>query len=252
MPADVALILVPFGFTGLESEIYTFLLQESPATGYRIAQAIGKPSANTYKAIETLQQKGAILVDEAKNRLCRAVPSGELLACLARDFEWRRADAELRLANLSSNSADDRIYSLRSRSQVIERARHMIAAAQSTILLSCSAHFSHQLGDSLRGAALRRVRAFVACEEPVAIAGAKSIVSSRAGTLDDMRLVTDGAEHLFALFESGREEVVQAIWTCSSYLSVCAYRGLAAEMMLLGMLPPSVEETETHKRLLKN
>ena len=45
------------GFTELESRIYIFLLEESPATGYRIAQAIEKPVANTYKAIELLYYK---------------------------------------------------------------------------------------------------------------------------------------------------------------------------------------------------
>ena len=66
--------LVPFGFTALESEIYVFLLGESPATGYRVAQGINKPAANTYKAIQTLQSKGAILVEEGSSRFCRAVP----------------------------------------------------------------------------------------------------------------------------------------------------------------------------------
>jgi len=57
--SPAAELLVPFGFTNLESEIYVFLLGESPATGYRIAQAIGKPAANTYKAIESLRlEKG--------------------------------------------------------------------------------------------------------------------------------------------------------------------------------------------------
>ena len=61
--------LVSFGFTALESEIYVFLLSHSPATGYRVAQGINKPAANTYKALQTLQSKGAILVEESANRM---------------------------------------------------------------------------------------------------------------------------------------------------------------------------------------
>src|SRR5690348_5292210 len=107
---DASQILVPFGFTGLESEIYAFLLKESPATGYRIAQAIGKAAANTYKAIEGLQQKGAVLIEEGASRSCRAVPPDELLARLTRDFEWRRAEAEILLSRINSESSDDRVY----------------------------------------------------------------------------------------------------------------------------------------------
>ncbi|MDO8629132.1 MAG: helix-turn-helix domain-containing protein, partial [Phycisphaerales bacterium] len=66
--------LVPLGFTPLEGEVYAILVAESPATGYRVAQAIGKPVANTYKAIESLERKGAIVVDDGESRLCRAVP----------------------------------------------------------------------------------------------------------------------------------------------------------------------------------
>ncbi|HTQ09269.1 MAG TPA: helix-turn-helix domain-containing protein [Fimbriimonadaceae bacterium] len=249
MQADVALILVPFGFTGLESEIYTFLLQESPATGYRVAQAIGKPSANTYKAIESLQQKGAVLVDESKNRLCRAVPPGELLARLTRDFEWRRAEAELRLSNLDTNSVDDRVYGLRARNQVIERARHMIAAARSVVLLSCSAHVVNQLRDLLAFLPTRDVRLFVACDEPLGIDGANSIVNSRPESFDDIRLISDAAEYLFAFLKPGRDEVQQAVWSRSPYLSVSAYRGLAAEFVLFGLLPPSVQDTPGYTAL---
>src|ERR1043166_2874013 len=122
MPADISQTLIPFGFTRLESEIYTFLLRESPATGYRVAQALKKAAANTYKAIESLQQKGAVLVEEGASRSCRAVPSDELLARLTRDFEWRRAEAELRLAELNSNATDERVYGLRSRSPRVDRA----------------------------------------------------------------------------------------------------------------------------------
>src|SRR3974377_860031 len=79
--------LTDFGFTDLEAEVYVFLLQEWPAPGYRGAHALGKPVANTYKAIESLQNKGAILVDEGANRLCRAVPAEELLSQLERNFQ---------------------------------------------------------------------------------------------------------------------------------------------------------------------
>ena len=77
-------VLSELGFTNLEAEIYAFLLQESPVTGYRIAQAIGKPAANTYKAIQTLELKGAVIVDEGSSRMCRAVSADELLNRLGR------------------------------------------------------------------------------------------------------------------------------------------------------------------------
>src|SRR5438067_8708876 len=107
--------LAELGFTELEAQIYAFLLQESPATAYRIAQGTGRLPANTYNAVESLQAKGAILVDEGTNRHCRAVPPRELLALLQRRFDERRERATKALAELESSSPDERVYQLRSR-----------------------------------------------------------------------------------------------------------------------------------------
>lgn len=42
--------LSSLGFTELEASVYAYLVQKSPATGYRVAQAIRKPVANlSYK-----------------------------------------------------------------------------------------------------------------------------------------------------------------------------------------------------------
>src|SRR5580704_2378142 len=112
---DCVKALAELGFTNLEAEIYAFLLQESPATGYRIAQAIGKPAANTYKAIQTLEQKGAVIVEDGTSRMCRAVSSDELLSRMTREFELRRSSAQSTLSALNHPSVDERIYQIRSR-----------------------------------------------------------------------------------------------------------------------------------------
>ena len=92
--------LAALGFTDLEAAVYVYLVENSPATAYRVAQGIGKPVANTYKAVESLQQKGAVLVDETKTRLCRAVPPDDLLGRLEKTFETRREAAAQALARL--------------------------------------------------------------------------------------------------------------------------------------------------------
>ncbi len=56
--------LTELGFSGAEAAVYVALLQEPKATGYRIARLAGKPVPNTYKALDALHKKGAIIVDE--------------------------------------------------------------------------------------------------------------------------------------------------------------------------------------------
>ena len=55
--------LTSLGSTMLEAEIYVYLVQHSPASGYKIAKAIGRSFPSTYKAVVSLQAKGAVLVD---------------------------------------------------------------------------------------------------------------------------------------------------------------------------------------------
>ena len=74
------------GLTGLEAEAYAWLLTASPATGYGVAKGLGKPTANTYKALESLREKGAVVTDDDETRSYRAVPPPELLAALERRF----------------------------------------------------------------------------------------------------------------------------------------------------------------------
>src|SRR5688572_20917974 len=100
MDTSGAETLVSLGFTPLEAEVYTFLLKESPATGYRVAQALGRPVSGVYKTLESLAAKGALLADEGGSKLCRAVPYDELLSQMERSFQRRKAAAAAALAEL--------------------------------------------------------------------------------------------------------------------------------------------------------
>lgn len=133
--AESVRVLVDLGLTGLEAEAYTALAQNPPMTGYRIAQVLGKPAANIYKAIESLQAKGAIVVDEGANRVCQAVPAEELLGALERGFRESRERAAMAPAELESVPADHRVYRLRSRKQLIDRCRRVLRRAERVALV---------------------------------------------------------------------------------------------------------------------
>src|SRR5688572_26729302 len=87
--------LVALGFTEAEARVYCELLKGAPATGYRLAQALGKAPANIYQALASLEHKGAVLVEEGEPRSFRPVPPDEVLTALQSGFEQRkRAAAE--------------------------------------------------------------------------------------------------------------------------------------------------------------
>jgi sugar-specific transcriptional regulator TrmB len=242
--------LVNLGFTGLEAEVYTFLLQQSPATGYRVAQAIGKPVANTYKAIESLQRKGAILVDEGGSRQCVAVPSEELLGVMEQAFRERRRQATKALATLRGSGADTRVYPLNTPEQVLERAKAMLRRCEQTVLLDLFPGPFSALETDIRKTVAADKTVALQVYEPHEIAGALVVQNPTSeGILDRypgqwLIVNLDGAETLLAFFSREMSSVLQAVWSGSAFLSHLHHSGMASELTMIGMLSNS-ETLET-------
>jgi hypothetical protein len=214
------------------------LLKESPATGYRISHAIGKPTANTYKAIAVLAQRGAIVVDDAQNRLCRAVPPSELLDRIDRDFGTRRKQAEAQLAKIRPASNDDRVYQLGDVDQVLERARNMLAQAKSIAMVDAFPKIFAQIAPDLEAAAKRGVTVAVRAYEPAKLKGVAVLVAHDAARLlgtwpgEQLNLVVDAEQFMLALLTKDAANIHQAIWSNSTFLSCLQHNGLASELIL--------------------
>ena len=58
-----------------------------------LSKELGKPVANVYKALETLEAKGAIEVDRGRKRVCRPLPVEEFLGLLEIRFHRLREGA---------------------------------------------------------------------------------------------------------------------------------------------------------------
>jgi sugar-specific transcriptional regulator TrmB len=230
--------LVDLGFNALEAEIYAFLLAESPATGYRVAQAIGKPAANTYKAIESLVGKGAALVDDGESRHYRAVPPEELLSRLGRRFEERRKRALSALSRLKPATGDDRVYQLRSAESVFERARRMLAGAKRVVLLDLFPESLEALRPDVEAAAARGLDVAVKAYAPAAVKGATVVLTAlRDVALERwpgqwLNVVVDGSEHLLALLAPGGGAVHHAVWSGSAYVSWVYHCAFVAEIFM--------------------
>lgn len=236
--ADAARALRELGFTEIEALVYVHLLSSDPATGYRISHGIDKPTANTYKAIAALEQRGAVQVDEGENRLVRAVPPDELLAAMERTERGRRADALAALSALSRDSTDDRLYALREPGQVLERARAMLERAEGWVLGDLFPAPLAVLAEDLAAAAKRGVRVVLGTYAPAQVAGCRlcgSADRSRVTRLwpgQQLSLVVDADEHLLAMFSDDLRRVHQAVWSRSTFLSCLQHNHLAMEIMV--------------------
>lgn len=238
MRIQAAQALQALGFSEIESLVYCFLLKESPATGYRVSHAIGKPTANTYKAIAALAQRGAIVVDDSESRLLRAVPQGELLDRLNRDFEVKRLDAEAELSKIRQASGDDRVYYLASVEQVIERARTMITNARDAVLLDLFPETVPLLAPQMEAAAKRGVKVAARTYAPATIKGAILVTSKDSDRVlatwpgQQISVAADAEEFLTALLSQDASSVHQALWSSSTFLSCLQYNALHVEIVL--------------------
>ncbi len=238
MIIQAAHALENLGFSEIESLVYCFLLKESPATGYRISHAIGKPTANTYKAIAALAQRGAIVLDDSENRLCRAVPTTELLDRLDRDFGARRHQAEALLAKIRPASGDDRVYQLSDIDQVLERARTMLSSAKVVALVDAFPQVLGQIKPHLESAAKRGVNVAVRAYARLVIKGVNVLVPPDAKRIltvwpgEQLNLAVDAEQFMLALLAKDARSVHQAIWSNSTFLSCLQYNGLASELIL--------------------
>jgi sugar-specific transcriptional regulator TrmB len=105
MNEETAQLLADIGFTRLEAVTYLHLIQEPSVTGYRVAQAIAKPVPNVYKALESLQKKGAIVCDEsAAHRRYVALPIAGFLQQLHDQLQATGRKIEEQLADLPARS----------------------------------------------------------------------------------------------------------------------------------------------------
>jgi sugar-specific transcriptional regulator TrmB len=224
------------GLTGLEAEAYSWLLTASPATGYGVAKGLGKPTANTYKALESLREKGAVVTDDAETRSFRAVPPAELLAALERRFLEQRQRAADALSRLGAPEADERIYHLSTTEQVIQRARQMLLRAESVAILDLFPWPAERLAADLEAAADRGIHVVVKCYAPLEIPGVRVIPDVAADRVVDRwpgqwtNAVVDGKESLLALLSHDGSEVHQAIWSGSPFISWVYHSALIAEL----------------------
>jgi len=181
VPADPTTAFAALGLTPLEAEVYRFLLEQPGATGYRIAQGIGRPVGNIYKAVEALEAKGAVATsDDGGNRVAIGVPVAEWLQARRGVFDRACATVTVDLARAqvvppADAEDDDLVYRLADRDQMIERCRAMIRRARQFVVASIAPALIEDLAGALQAAA-QRVPVAVKCFQPRAIEGVEVIL----------------------------------------------------------------------------
>jgi sugar-specific transcriptional regulator TrmB len=223
--------LVALGMTPLEASVYACLLERPSSTGYSIARAVGKPTANTYKALASLEGKGAVTVAGDSRRLYSAVSPEELLEALERRFRDHRDVAARRLSRLEVSRRDDRVHELRTYEQVISRLRRMLGRCHSSAVLDLAAGALESVSDDLAAAAALGADVLVKAYGPVEIEGVTCVTAEEPPRRSlPVCASVDGREMILATLEPGGARVRHAVWCANADLAAAVHRALVAEV----------------------
>lgn len=236
-------VLMAIGLTNLEAEIYITLLQDTELTGYRIAKILGKPVANTYKALESLGKKGAVLLEESANsKIYSAVPITDYLNLMEEQFKLKRKNAEATLKDMKKFPVEKGIYKLQTVESVYERCKSMLEKAQHVILADVFPIPLDHLRNDLENAAKNKgIETHVKVYQTVDLPDCHIINSFNADELLDLWpeqwiiLTIDLKESLIAAISRDGRSVEYAIWTKNPYITFIVYNGSMNEMISFTM-----------------
>jgi sugar-specific transcriptional regulator TrmB len=139
--------LTQLGLNQLEAEVYRFLISEHPASGYRVSQGISKPTANVYKALESLLKKGAVLQVDHRKKSYSPVEPEKLFARVEKQFHNDKAAALKEFARISAKFHPSVFTPITSEEQLVSFARRALEDFESSVAI-CSGHYSKLLEES--------------------------------------------------------------------------------------------------------
>ena len=263
---DPTALLQDLGFSPVEAAVYCELLKHPGISGYRVARGINKAQGNTYQALASLADKGAVFADGEEPRTYRPVPIKEVISRLRRTFEDRCEAAETSLEALEQRPPEGLIVSLTNLEQVFERASTMIMGAKATVVFESFEDSWRRLEPALKAAAERLGQAcagmVVGADGDELVFGKVNVSPSRVSRrlldtapYEQLLVVVDGRELLAAALNRKTGEVQRAIWGNDVLLSYLMHNGLVSDVVLhrseliekiaspnrylLGRLPPT-------------
>ncbi len=225
MSNSLEYLLMELGLSGLEAEAYLAVLSEPDSTGYRISQVLGKPAPNTYKALDSLVNKGVVLADEgSRSRTFIAVPVREQIIKRSHRLQELADEIEKGLEKIHKPQSEEGVYKFNSVHQVIAKAEEMIESACDTIIADADDLPMQQLSEHFRKAAERGVRVLLHGREQMSIPGCEFISSITEGWQGDMLIIiTDSREYLVGFMTEDMRSLINGVWS-RNFISPCLHR----------------------------
>ncbi len=233
--------LQEIGFNRLESEVYLTLLEQSPLSGYRISHIIDEGPSNIYKALDSLKKRGAVMMEERPGtKHFTAVPASEYLAGVTKQIKENITFLENNLPDKSTLVKENRVFTLETIDQILERSEDMIKNAERQIIVDAFPEALSWIKKHLekRASEDSKINIMVNSYDGKSVKNCTNILKSagkkalKTYNNNWMNIVVDNERYLLAVVDRDNKKTVHhAVWTNSPYLSFVIYSGMGAEMM---------------------
>jgi sugar-specific transcriptional regulator TrmB len=250
---DINNLLTEIGLNKLEAEVYLYLLTHKPATAYRIGKDINKPTANVYKAIDSLKTKGAVLVELNNNKLCSAVLPNEFLNHYEKNIFAKTHQLKSELKNLTPQTEDMLTYSIDSVPLIFERFENMMNKCKSIAVIDAFPEILKKIKPIIEKHATRNIDIHIESYEYIHIANVditEAVIGKQAlkhWQSQQLNLVIDGKEYLLALLNNKLTKVVQATWSNNNYVACILHAGILKEQTVLKIMNSVETENSIEK-----
>ena len=237
MKSESLLILLrDLGLSELESVIYIWLLEHKRSTGYKIAGQIGKPVANTYKALKSLQNKGAVLSDDSTGTTYfDTIPVEEFLNKLENEFSRKKEKIIQEVEKLDTRQDSTGIYEIKSQELVFEKVNSMIKSTKSQLLIDGFPVPMKIIKDQISKYRPDDISVYVKNYAGEKIENVHQIQASIPDFLYSelngqwLIVLRDTIESLIAFFSKDGSELIHAVWTQDPFISFILFNGSAYE-----------------------
>lgn len=251
-------MLKDIGLNNLESEIYLTLVQMPGITGYKVASLISKAVANTYKALNQLENKGLVVCSESDgSKAYSAIQIDEYLDRLENEFAEKRKNILIKMNEIKVKQTSFGNYYLTDKNQVFERAKMMINTANVALLIDVFPYPFSEIKTTIEQKSLDKkinlhLKLYnhdeINCVNVIHAFNGERVIQELHGSW--LIICKDSSESLICVFNRETNELLHAVWSTDPFLCLTLFNGLANEFMLIDILAKLYQDNK-NKNLLE-
>jgi len=154
------------GFGAYEARAYVAMIPRQPLNGYELAKVSGVPRANIYAVLRKLEERGAVVrLETSSGARYAPVPPKELVKRFSDRFEEALQATQRSLEKIAGPAEHEYVWNARGYSVLLEEARAMVEATQTSLLVALWHQEAQALAGNLARAEARGVDVTTLCLE---------------------------------------------------------------------------------------